>query len=153
MKRFAAVGILVGLLAGSAQAGDLEHNVGIGLGTMIFQGHDGLVQQVLAATTNGIFGNQTFAISSGTLGARQPESLVKNEELRHFVADNLDSLAQDIARGRGETLVAVADLMGVPKAKRAAFDKKLQKNFSTIFPSAEVTHIQVLQNIQKVLAG
>ena len=59
--------LLATLACASLSAGNLESNVGVGVGTMIFKGKDGLCSQVCAATTNGIFMNQTFAISSGTL--------------------------------------------------------------------------------------
>src|SRR3569832_2439659 len=44
------------------------NNVGCGVGTIIFEGQSGVAPQVLAVTTNGTLGNQTFFISSGTLG-------------------------------------------------------------------------------------
>src|SRR3569623_1425632 len=40
------------------------NNVGCGVGTIIFDGQSGAAPQVLAATTNGILGNQTFGITS-----------------------------------------------------------------------------------------
>lgn len=49
-----------------------ENNVGsCGWGSKVFAGQRGLAPQVLAATTNGTSGNQTFAISSGTSGCTQ----------------------------------------------------------------------------------
>ena len=153
MKKLILAGLLASAVCGLVRAGELEDNVGIGVGSLIFQGQTGLVQQVLAATTNGIFGNQTFAISSGTLGAKRPDALVKNDELRKFVAENMDNLAKDMARGQGETLTVVVELMGVPKAEQAACEKKFQKNFRVIYPTAKVTHLDVLKNIEKVVAG
>ena len=70
MKKLA---ISVLLASASMAFADKQSNVGIGLGTEIFKGHDGLMSQTAAATTNGIFGNQTFAITSGTLGAEKPK--------------------------------------------------------------------------------
>ncbi|HEY8553803.1 MAG TPA: DUF3015 family protein [Burkholderiales bacterium] len=49
-----------------------ENNVGsCGWGSKLFDGQRGVVPQVLAATTNGTFGSQTFGISSGTSGCTQ----------------------------------------------------------------------------------
>ena len=149
MKKLIGTAMLVAV-CGLAYADELQDNVGIGFGTMIFQGQTGLVQQVLAATTNGSFGNQTFAISSGTLGAQKPYSIVKNETLRKFVAGNMDNLARDMATGQGETLDTLADLMAVPAAKRGAFRNKLQANFTKIYTSPDVTHLEVLRNLEKV---
>ena len=41
---------------------------GCGLGATVFEGQSGLFPNVLAATTNGTFGNQTFGLTSGTSG-------------------------------------------------------------------------------------
>ena len=124
-------------------------NVGTGLGTIIFDGNDGLVEQVLAATTNGSSGNQTFAITSGTSGAKPWSKLVMNEETNSFVKDNMDTLARDMARGSGESLDTLAELMGVKAADRAAFAKDIQANFTRIYTSAKITHEQVLENLDK----
>jgi hypothetical protein len=40
-----------------------QSNTGCGIGTIIFEGKDGLVSQVSAATTNSSFGNQTLSYS------------------------------------------------------------------------------------------
>jgi len=137
---------------GAIAAADLQDNVGIGLGTLLFEGHDGLVSQISAATTNGSCGNQTFAITSGTLGAKRPDSFfAKNEQLRNFVRDNMDALASDISVGSGETLATLAELMLVPAADRAAFAKRLQDNFGAIYSSPSVTHTEVIDHLAKVV--
>ena len=140
-----------GMVAMAAD-GDLEHNVGQGLGTIIFEGQDGLVQQVLAATTNGSFGNQTFAISSGTLGARQADTIVKNETINRFVAENMDNLTRDIAVGKGESLSTLAVLMEVPEAERAEFGTDLRRNFDRIYTHDGVTSTDVVNAIAKLRA-
>lgn len=111
---------------------------GCGLGSLVFQDQPGMVQ-VLAATTNGTFGSQTFGITSGTSNC--PAGMMKiskDERLSQFVLANMDNLAKDIAMGKGETLDAFADLLQVPMEKRAEFNEKLQTNFSKIFPSEKV---------------
>lgn len=158
-RRIIALAALVCLAAAAAMAQDKgvpgpssntpRDNVGIGLGTLIFDGSDGLVQQVLAATTNGSCGNQTFAITSGTSGAKPWSKLVMNEEINHFVRDNMDTLAREMARGSGETLDTLAELMGVQPAERAAFAKDVQANFRRIYSSANVTHTEVLENLDQ----
>lgn len=125
-----------------------RENVGVGLGTLICDGHDGLVWQLLATFTNGIFCNQTFAITSGTSGAKKWDKLVMNKEVNDFVKDNMDALALDMARGSGESLDTLAELMGVQAAERATFAKDLQANFTKIYSSSAVTHTQVLENIE-----
>jgi len=127
-----------------------KNNVGIGIGTMIFNGQEGLLSQICAATTNGCFGNQTFAISSGTLGAEQPKSLVRNETLKIFVANNMDNLARDIAVGKGESLDTVAELLSVPADRKGAFCKRAKASFATIYGSEKVTHTDVLQALNEL---
>lgn len=142
--------VLILLVAGSAFAVD-QKNTGCGLGCMVFQGQNGLVSQVFAATTNGTFGNQTFGITSGTLNCEKPKTLVQNEKLNRFVADNMDSLATDIARGNGEYLNTLAVLMDIPEGKRAPFYTLLQSNFSRIYTSTGVTHLEVLGTIDSIV--
>jgi hypothetical protein len=114
---------------------------------MLFENNDGLLSQTAAATTNGLLGNQTFGISSGTLECNQPAELYAREQLQKFVAANMDSVAKDIARGNGESLDTLAELMQVPVEERDTFNTQLQKNFDHIFTSAQVTEVEVIQNI------
>lgn len=139
------------LMAGTAFAGAPRENCGCGLGTLIFEGKDGLVQQVLAATTNGSFGTQTFGISSGTLECRQPTRFAGNERLNKFVADNMDNLARDVAMGQGEYVDTLAELMAVPVPERARFSQKLQENFSNIFTDDSVSSVDVIENIAHLM--
>lgn len=118
---------------------------GCGLGSLIFQDQPGMVQ-VLAATTNGTFGNQTFGITSGTSNCPQGLSMASNDRLNEFVLANMDNLAKDIAMGKGETLDAFADLLQVPTEKRAEFNAKLQANFAKVFPSEKVELAGVVDN-------
>lgn len=120
---------------------------------MIFEGKDGLLSQVCAATTNGTFGNQTFGITSGTLNCEKPSAFAMNEQLNKFVGDNMDNLAMDISRGRGEYLSTLATLLEVPVEARAALYDRLQANFARIYTSESVTHIDVLNNIEMVLSA
>ena len=60
-KKAMLIGAMAALPVVGFAAG--ENNVGCGLGTKLFDGDSGLAPQVLAATTNGTLGNQTFGIS------------------------------------------------------------------------------------------
>jgi hypothetical protein len=136
-------------LASAASAVD-QKNTGCGLGSMVWEGQNGLMSQTAAATTNGTSGNQTFGITSGTSNCEQYQTFTMNEKVNTFVADNMDSLATDIAKGEGEYLDAMAGLMGLDPAKRPEFYALLQKNFSRIYPSPAVTAADVLANISSV---
>ncbi|HPC47607.1 MAG TPA: DUF3015 family protein [Deltaproteobacteria bacterium] len=128
-----------------------QKNTGCGLGSVIFKGQEALLFQVLAVTTNGTSGNQTFGITSGTLNCDQPAKIVSIERVNTYVSDNMDNLARDIARGDGEYLHTLAVLMEVPEAQRAGFYARLQANFSRIYTSTEVTSTDVVKNIADLM--
>lgn len=130
-----------------------QKNYGCGLGSMVFEGNDGLISQVSAATTNGTFGNQTFGITSGTSNCEQFKTFTSNEKINTFVAENMDSLAKDIARGQGEYLDTFAALIAVPESKKTELYALLQANFSKIYTSDTVSNLDVLRNIDSVIAS
>lgn len=142
------VGTLLSLaLAGTAFASG-KGNTGCGLGTLLWAGKadNSTMSQVLQATTNGTFGNQTFGITTGTLECQQPAKFVQNERLNHFVLANMDNLAKDIAQGRGETLDTFAELLQIPAQDRPAFYATLQQNFTKVFSSSNVQLAEVIDN-------
>ena len=149
-KLLVMVAALSLIVAGSAFAAG--GNTGCGLGTLIFKDaqNQSTLVQVVAVTTNGTLGNQTFGISSGTSECTQPAKIVRNERLNEFVQANLDDLARDISAGKGETLSTVAELLGVPSADRAAFNANLQANFQQIFPTPGVEYAHVVDTIVSV---
>ena len=154
MKRFVVAGLALAfavtvMLPGVSYSAGYNENTGCGLGNQLFKeiGQDSILFQILAVTTNGIFGNQTFGITSGTLGCKKPTKVVENEKVEKFVADNMDSLAQDMAMGRGESLDTLAELMGVPAERKAEFYAALQSNFTKIYTSASVQSADVIDNV------
>lgn len=155
---FAVVVLVSVVLVGSAFAAQKTQrhgaygSAGCGLGSLVFQDQPGMVQ-VLAATTNGTFGSQTFGITSGTSNCPTPSSLAKNDRLNEFVVANMDNLAKDIAKGSGESLEAFADLLQVPVEKRPEFAQKLQANFASIFSSESVVLANVVDNAVAVSAN
>lgn len=148
-KLLVMVAALSLVLAGSAFAAG---NTGCGLGTVIFKDvqNQSTLVQIVAVTTNGTLGNQTFGISSGTSECAKPKNIVRNERLNEFVQANLDELARDISAGKGETLSTVGELMGVPSAQRDAFNRNLQAHFHQIFPAPGVEFAHVVDTIVSV---
>lgn len=149
-KLLVMVAALSLVAAGSAFAAG--GNTGCGLGTLIFKDtqNQSTLVQIVAVTTNGTLGNQTFGISSGTSECVQPKNVVRNERLNEFVQANLDELARDISAGKGETLSTVAELLGVPSAQRDAFNRNLQAHFQQIFPAPGVEFAHVVDTIVSV---
>src|SRR5690554_1455402 len=127
------------------------NDAGCGLGSVIFKDQpDTLVSNVLAATTNGTSGNQTFGMTTGTLNCNEQNSLLAMET---FINNNLDSLAMDAARGEGETLDTLAAMWGVNEQDKAKFAQTTKDNYSSIFASDSTTATEVLENLNQVISG
>jgi len=123
---------------------------GCGLGSMIFEKDNTWWKQVLAATTNGTSGNQTFAISSGTLNCDSPTP-GKTAQVEAYIEANRMALANDIARGNGETISGLSKVYGCENS--AEFGKALKSNYRTIFPSSDVTTNTMASEITNVASG
>jgi len=148
MKRILLAVTLTLIYATAAMAASARSNTGCGLGTSMWgnKADGSVMSQSLQATTNSLFGNQTFGITTGTLECSQPANVVNNEHLNRFVLSNMDNLARDIAQGRGENLDAFAELLQIPVEKRAEFASKLQGNFEKVFASDNIVLAEVIDN-------
>lgn len=143
MKKFLISFAAVIALSSSVMA-DVNSQTGCGLGSMIIKDNSTAVLLALQATTNGIFGNQTFGITSGTSGC-QKTKFVMNEQAQEFVASNMDQLAKEIAVGHGESVDTLAELLKI--SDKATFSASLQQNYSSIYTSQNATMAVVLDNI------
>lgn len=121
---------------------------GCGVGAMIWEGQSGIAPHVLAATTNGTFGNQTFGMTTGTLGCQTNEAV---QSMAMYMNSNIDKVARDMSRGSGENLDTLAVLLGVDEADRDTFRQVLQDNFATIFPSSDTTSGEAVDAIVALL--
>ena len=115
---------------------------GCGLGSLLFGSKPGIIQ-IFAATTNGTSGNQTFAITTGTSNCE--DTAGGSASAKVFIQANREALAKDISRGQGETLKNLSTLAGC--ADSNAVGATLQKNYSSIFPSASTTTETVSDSI------
>jgi hypothetical protein len=115
---------------------------GCGLGAVLFGSKPGAIQ-IVAATSNGLFANQTFAITTGT--SRCGESAAKKIDVSSFIRTNREAVTRDIARGNGETIDNLASIAGCKNS--AAVGPTLQKNFSSIVPSAKTKDGEVSKNV------
>ncbi|OHY81510.1 DUF3015 domain-containing protein [Marinobacter sp. AC-23] len=121
---------------------------GCGVGAMIWKGQSGIAPHVLAATTNGTFGNQTFGMTTGTLGCQTNESV---QSMAMYMDSNIDKVARDMSRGNGENLETLAVLLGVDEADRTNFRQVLQNNFAVIFPKSDTTSGEAVDAIVALL--
>lgn len=149
LKRMIAAAILASAPLAGALADD---DIGCGAGTIIWEGQEGLVPKVLGATTNGSFGNQTFGISTGTLGCSSDGVVTADARTGMFASANLDQIAAEIAAGEGETLDALATLYEIDRADRAAFAEMAQASYASIFDANDVTVADVLAGLESAMA-
>ena len=154
MKRLFLVAALVLALAVPAIAAPPSQlNYGCGLGATVFkdgQANDSLLLQLVATFLNGLCGNGTFGITSGTSDCAPPSKTASIDRLNEFASRNLDDLARDIAAGKGETVATVAVLLNVPVESRPAFYPNLQARFTEIFPSPAVETAHVVEAITAI---
>ncbi|MEH6542524.1 MAG: DUF3015 family protein [Porticoccaceae bacterium] len=120
-----------------------------GWGNMLFEGQSGTATHVLAITTNGTTGNNTFGITSGTNGCTSNGTLSYSGT--SLAALMMDEFSEDIARGHGEALNAVALGMGIAPEDRAAFAELTHNNFSTLFPHENITAHEVMASINALM--
>ncbi len=139
------------LSAVPAIASAVDNLGGCGWGQKLFNGQSGIAPNVLAATTNGLFPN-TFSMSFGTSGCAQDGAIRSNWKTAMFIDGNKPRLARDMSIGNGETLDALAHLIGVRDADHAKFNRAAQENLSRIFPSENAPTEQVLVALKQVLA-
>jgi hypothetical protein len=130
-------------LSSSAMAG-VNSQTGCGLGSVIIKDDSTAIMLALQATTNGTSGNQTFGITSGTLGCKKTQ-FVMNERAEEFVASNMDQLAKEIAQGYGESVDTLAELLEV--SDKATFSASLQANYNSIYTTQNAKMADVLDNI------
>ena len=147
MKKMLVVAMLALMTTSSFAA--KYGSAGCGLGSMIFEGDQTWWKQVLAATTNTI-GLQTIAISLGTSNCDSPAPL-KVTQVEAFVEANKVALANDIARGNGETVVGLANVYGCSNTME--FGKALKSNYKTIFTTSDSDSKEITHNINTVAAA
>ena len=120
---------------------------GCGLGSLVFK--ENTKAQILAATTNGTFGSQTFGITFGTSNCAENGHMASKEQVQSFIAANQQSLQNDVARGNGETLSGLAELMG--RKNSPEFNATMKANYKNIFASNNLSAQQITDNMFHVM--
>ena len=121
---------------------------GCGWGNMLFEGQSGPVQ-FLATTTNGTSGNKTFGMTSGTNGCSMNGTLTYGG--KSLLGSIMGEFSEDVARGEGEALNAVAVMYGVEQQDRASFATAMHTNFQTLFPNENVTAEEVMASMNEIM--
>ncbi len=142
-------------VAGGSAALAAQDGAGCGLGSMAFKGQSGVVPNILAVTTNGTSGSQTFGITSGTSNCKHDAVIMREHEQELFVADNLDALSQELAQGGadGQHVAALSSLLGCPADLQGQVALAAQAGYGTVFASAQAEPRVVLAGLKQQLAG
>ncbi len=147
MKRVLIVATLMGM-SGAAMA-EAPGGPNCGWGNMLMDGQSGLGAHVMASLTNGTSGNATFGMTTGTNGCSANGKLTYGG--KSMVGAVMDEFSEDVARGDGEALTAVAVAMGVEESDRALFKQVMHDNFASLFPTADVTAEQVSERVVELM--
>lgn len=148
---------LATVLALSSTAAFADNDVGCGIGTQIWANqtafHDvaeGRLVKILAVTTNGVFANQLFGITFGTLGCKGTGKVTA--QVVEFVDGNAEALARDIAVGQGENLEVLAQILNIQEADQARFFEVAKANFASIY-ATNATTADVVAGLHAVLSA
>ncbi len=140
------LGMAIFLSAGAARA---EYGMaGCGLGSILFGKDNSMVMQVLAATTNGTFGSQTFGITSGTSNCVQGGVVKAQREQAAFAEVNFQDLKRNMASGGGEFLSSFGTLLGCEESAKPTLAKMTQTKYEVIFASSTTSPMQMLSTLK-----
>jgi hypothetical protein len=151
-----AVGVFLAVQGGFAMAaGNPDTGPGCGLGKLAWQNypHQKVIGiQTMEATTNGLMGNQTFGITSGTSGCTNDGKFWAEHKVNAFAALNFENLAQDMAQGHGEHITSLATLMGIPADQQPAFFAMTQEKYASLVTAGETSPIAMVKALNEAVA-
>jgi len=133
-----------------------DNGPGCGLGKLAWADYEhqkDIAPQVMMATTNGTFGSNTFGISSGTSGCTNDGKVMTQHQAMMFAEVNFESLAQDMAQGKGEHLASLATLLGVPSEYQPTFFAMTQEKYTKLIQSGEASPVAMLAALHEAMAG
>ncbi|WP_166170104.1 DUF3015 family protein [Acinetobacter sp. SA01] len=141
---------LAAVIALGSTAAFADRDAGCGIGSQVWAGQSGKVPKILAATTNGLFANQLFGITFGTLGCSGTGTVTAQAVT--FTNENAESLARDMAVGEGESLNVLAELLNIKAQDKPRFFAVSKQNFTKIYAAENHDSLQVLASLQAVMA-
>ena len=141
---------LAAVLAVGSTAAFADRDAGCGIGSEVWAGQSGKLPKLLAATTNGIFFNQLFGITFGTIGCSGSGTVTAQAVT--FTNENSEALARDMAVGQGESLNVLAELLQIKTEDKARFFAVSKANFAEIYATENSNSLQVLSSLQSVMA-
>ena len=144
--RFIAFVSALAMVPAMAHAGNYGA-AGCGLGSVVM-GKDG--NQLIAATINGTSGNQTLALTTGTLNCGSDGVVMKNKAAQHFAEANMQTLQRQAAAGGGEHLAAFAALNGCSSAQTQQVFTTMQRQHAQVFNAGTT---QVVPRFRTAVSG
>lgn len=152
----ALTGVLISLQATGAFAVNPDNGPGCGLGKLAWADYKtpkNIAPQVMMATTNGTFGSQTFGISFGTSGCTNDGKVMAEHQSNIFIASAFETLSEDMARGGGEHLAALATLMGVPVEQHPVFFAMAQQHYRMLVEAGETSSVALIKALEDAMSG
>jgi hypothetical protein len=143
-------------LASAAGTGTSDTGPGCGWGKLAFQNYPHARSkgiQILMATTNGILGNQTFGITSGTGGCTDDGTWWAQQKTLMFAELNFEALTQEMAQGRGEHLASLATLMGVPAGQQPEFFAMTQERYTSLIQAGETSPLALVKALNEGISA
>ncbi len=142
------------LLACSSFAHSAEEGAGCGIGAQVMKGQTGKGANIAAAILNNIVIPNTFFMTTGggIMGCDPTQVVQRDEFTEIFVAQNLDQLTTDTAKGSGDYLNVLATLLGVPESELPHFTDLAQAQFDTLFLEGN-NAAEVIQSLQVAMAN
>jgi hypothetical protein len=137
--------IALALTMVSASAFAAGGDAGCGLGSLVMTKNT-KVSQVAAATTNGTFGSQTFGITTGTSNCSATQIVMNDGQAVRYAEANFEGLKAEMARGEGENVAALANLMGCSNAQ--SFGSMTRAQFESIVPASSTTPSQMVKAVR-----
>lgn len=119
-----------------------DTGAGCGWGEMVWEGKTGFFAHTSAGTTNATFFNQVFGMISGTAGCDTSQTI---EAASLFMDNNMEKVALDFSRGKGENLDALGKIFNISETEE--FSTFVQSNFSEIYPSSEVSAEDMMESL------
>jgi len=153
----AVVGAFIAIQGGLAwAAGTPDTGPGCGLGKIAWQNYPHAKTkgaQIMIATTNGSFGTQTFGITTGTSGCTDDGKWWSEQKAVMFAELNADSLAQEMAQGRGEHLASLATLLGVPQPQHATFFAMAQERYAALTNTGDLSTVAMVKALSDAISA
>ncbi|MCP4163447.1 MAG: DUF3015 domain-containing protein [Deltaproteobacteria bacterium] len=108
--------------------------------------------RIKRSSRDNLFTSSTKISTTGLTYSTSDKSKKKNKKalLNRFVADNLNDLSIDIAKGSGEYVEALAEILDVSGVNKESFFQNLKTNFDIIFPIEETDHKYVVAEIESI---